>query len=82
MRPRLREIAQIYVSSISLIIAPFEDFPGSIATRAVDYAKIFENKGFDSKASLKLRTLNARYSPLYLHSTIPIEGKTIPLASL
>ena len=41
------------VNSIAFIKAFFEDFPGSIATRAVDYAKIFENKGFDSKESLK-----------------------------
>ena len=41
------------VNSISFIRAFFEDFPGSIATRAVDYAQIFENKGFDSKEFLK-----------------------------
>ncbi len=37
------------VNSIAFIKAFFEDFPGSIATRAADYTKIFENKGFDSK---------------------------------
>ena len=41
------------VNSIAFIKAFFEDFPGSIATRAADYTKIFENKGFDSKESLK-----------------------------
>ena len=41
------------VNSIAFIKASFEDFPGSIATKAADYAKIFENKGFDSKESLK-----------------------------
>ena len=41
------------VNSIAFIKAFFEDFPGSIATKAADYAKIFENKGFDSKESLK-----------------------------
>ena len=41
------------VNSIALIKASFGDFPGSIATTAADYAKIFENRGFDSKASLK-----------------------------
>ena len=43
------------VNSIAFIKAFFEDFPyhfpGSIATRAADYTKIFENKGFDSKGS-------------------------------
>ena len=41
------------VNSIAFIKAFFEDFPGSIATKAADYAKIFDNKGFDSKESLK-----------------------------
>ena len=41
------------VNSIAFIKAFLEDFPGSIATRAADYTKIFENKGFDSKESLK-----------------------------
>ena len=41
------------VNSTAFIKAFFEDFPGSIATKAADYAKIFENKGFDSKESLK-----------------------------
>ena len=41
------------VNSIAFIKAFFEDFPGVIATKAADYAKIFENKGFDSKESLK-----------------------------
>jgi hypothetical protein len=41
------------VNNIAFIKAFFEDFPGSIATRAADYTKIFENKGFDSKESLK-----------------------------
>ena len=40
------------VNSIALIKAFFEDFPGSIATRAVE-RKDFEDKGFDSKESLK-----------------------------
>ena len=30
------------VNSIAFIKAFFEDFPGSIATKAADYAKIFE----------------------------------------
>ena len=41
------------VNSIAFIKAFFEDFLGPIATKAADYAKIFENKGFDSKESLK-----------------------------
>ena len=41
------------VNSIAFIKAFFEDFPGSIATKAADYAKIFEKKGFDSKESRK-----------------------------
>ena len=41
------------VNNIAYIKAFFEDFPGPIATRAADYTKIFENKGFDSKESLK-----------------------------
>ena len=41
------------VNSIAFIKAFFEDFQGSIATRATDYSKIFENKGFDTKESLK-----------------------------
>jgi hypothetical protein len=43
-------------NSIAFIKAFFEDFQGStlsIAMRATDYTKIFENKGFDSKESLK-----------------------------
>ena len=39
------------VNSIAFIKAPIEDFPGSIATTAVDYAKIFENKR--TKASIR-----------------------------
>ncbi len=53
LRPRLREITQIDVNGILFIKAFFEDFPGSIATRAADYTKIFENKVFESKESLK-----------------------------
>ena len=41
------------VNTIALKKAFFEDFPGPIASKAVEYAKIFENKGFDSKESLK-----------------------------
>ena len=41
------------VNSIAFIKAFFEDFPGPIATKAADYTKIFDNKGFDSKESLK-----------------------------
>ncbi len=41
------------VSGIAFIKAFFEDVSGSIATRAADYAKIFENKGFYSKEPLK-----------------------------
>ena len=41
------------MNSIAFIKAFFEDFPGPIATRAADYTKIFDNKGFDSKESLK-----------------------------
>ena len=41
------------MNSIAFIKAFFEDFLGPIATKAADYAKIFENKGFDSKESLK-----------------------------
>ena len=41
------------VNSIAFIKAFFEDFPGPIASRAADYTKIFDNKGFDSKESLK-----------------------------
>ena len=37
------------VNSIAFIKAFFEDFPCVIATKAADYTKIFENKGFDSK---------------------------------
>ena len=40
-------------NTIDYIELFFEDFPGSIRTKAADYAKIFENKGFDSKESLK-----------------------------
>ena len=40
-------------NTIDYIKLFFEDFPGSIRTKAADYAKIFENKGFDSKESLK-----------------------------
>jgi hypothetical protein len=43
-------------NSIAFIKAFFEDFQGStpsIAMRATDYTKIFENKGFDSKESLR-----------------------------
>ena len=44
-------------NTIDYIKLFFEDFPGSIRTnartKAVDYAKIFENKGFDLKESLK-----------------------------
>jgi hypothetical protein len=35
------------VNNIAFIKAFFEDFPGSIATKAADYTKIFEKKGFD-----------------------------------
>ena len=41
------------MNTIAFIKAFFEDFPGPIASKAVEYAKIFENKGFDSKESLK-----------------------------
>jgi len=41
------------VNNIAFIKAFFEDFPGPIAMKATDYTKIFENKGFDSKESLK-----------------------------
>ncbi len=41
------------VNNIAFIKAFFEDFQGSIAMRATDYTTIFENKGFDSKESLK-----------------------------
>ena len=40
-------------NTIDYIKLFFEDFPGPIASKAVEYAKIFENKGFDSKESLK-----------------------------
>ena len=40
-------------NTIDYIKLFFEDFPGSIRTKAADYAKIFENKGFDSKEPLK-----------------------------
>ncbi len=41
------------VNSFAFIKAFLEDFLGSIATRAADYTKIFANKGFDPKESLK-----------------------------
>ena len=40
-------------NTIDYIKLFFEDFPGSIRTKAADYEKIFKNKGFDSKESLK-----------------------------
>ena len=40
-------------NTIDYIKLFFEDFPGPIASKAVEYAKIFENRGFDSIESLK-----------------------------